>query len=101
MRSRLKFILLVSLAALSVQGASPLAKNTNVNARQADGMTALHWAAQREDAALTKQLLQSGADARATNRYGITPLALACEAGNGPIVEMLLDAGADPNTSLR
>src|SRR4051812_12127609 len=78
-----------------------LAKKADVNARQVDGMTALHWAAMKEDVAAAKALLKAGADAQATNRYGIPPLWLACQNGNGAIVEMPLAAGADPNTRLR
>jgi ankyrin repeat protein len=73
----------------------------DVNAPQADGMTALHWAAWHDDAALAKRLLAAGANAKAANRYGVTPLALACTNGNTDLVEQLLDAGADPNAALR
>ena len=79
---------------------SLLAGKADVNAPQADGMTALHWAAQHDDAELAKQFLAAGANAKVANRYGVTPLALACTNGSGPIVEMLLAAGADPNSAL-
>jgi ankyrin repeat protein len=72
----------------------------NVNAPQADGMTALHWAAWHDDAAAVRLLLAAAADPKAANRYGVTPLALACQNGNGEIVEMLLKAGADPHAAL-
>jgi ankyrin repeat protein len=78
-----------------------IAQHVDVNQAQADGMTALHWAAHHDDLETTKLLLAAGADARAANRYGVTPLALACTNGNGTMVEFLLDAGADPNTRLR
>lgn len=71
-----------------------------VNAPQADGMTALHWAAYHDDVEMTKRLLAAGADIKAANRYGVTPLSLACTNGNTEIVEALLAAGADANTSL-
>jgi ankyrin repeat protein len=77
-----------------------LAKRTDVNAAQPDGMTALHWAAHHDDAAIAGQLLAAGADAKAVNRYGVTPLSLACTNGNVDIVEQLLTAGASPNTAL-
>jgi ankyrin repeat protein len=70
-------------------------KKSDVNARQADGMTALHWAAHHDDLSMVKLLLKSGADAKAANRYGVTPLTLACTNGNAAIVEELLKAGAD------
>ncbi len=77
-----------------------LAKHENVNAPQVDGMTALHWAAFRDDVEIAKLLLDSGASVKATNRYGVTPLSLACANGDGTLVELLLKAGADPNTTL-
>ncbi len=72
----------------------------DVNAVQADGMTALHWAAYHDDADLVKRLLTTEADAKVANRYGITPLFLACENGSGEIVNLLLAAGADANATL-
>lgn len=69
-----------------------------VDARQADGMTALIWAAYHDDALAVKRLIDAGADVKATNRYGISALTVACEIGNGTIVKLLLDSGADANT---
>jgi ankyrin repeat protein len=76
-----------------------LEKKAEVNALQADGMTALHWAAHHDDAITVKRLIAVGADSKAANRYGVTPLSLACTNGNSEIVEMLLNAGADANSS--
>ncbi len=77
-----------------------LDERADVNAPQADGMTALHWAAYHDDLQLAKRLLAAGADAKAANRYGVTPLSLAATNGNAELVELLLDAGADANTAL-
>jgi uncharacterized protein len=77
-----------------------LSKDVDVNEAQIDGMTALHWAAEQDNAALSKLLIDRGANATAQNRYGITPLYLACVNGNGDLVEQLLDAGADPNSKI-
>ncbi|MBS0203473.1 MAG: ankyrin repeat domain-containing protein [Planctomycetes bacterium] len=77
-----------------------LEQKTNVNAAQADGMTALHWAVYHDDLNITKQLIAAGADAKVTNRYGVTPLSLACRNGNADVVEVLLEAGADANSLL-
>ncbi|MBI5800549.1 MAG: ankyrin repeat domain-containing protein [Verrucomicrobia bacterium] len=68
---------------------------------QADGTTALHWAAYHNEAATAKLLLAAGADAKATNQFGVAPLALACVNGDEAIVTALLIAGADVNTTLR
>ena len=77
-----------------------LQASTDVNARQVDGMTALHWAAYYDDTALVGRLVEAGADVHAANRYGVTPLSLAAENANAEMVERLLGAGADPNTTL-
>lgn len=74
-----------------------IAAGTDVKAAQADGTTALHWAAQHNDETLVAALLSAGAFADAVNRYGVTPLALACVNGSDAVASRLLAAGADPN----
>jgi ankyrin repeat protein len=78
-----------------------LKTKADVNAAQADGTTALHWAVHYDDLAITKALLAAGANVSATNNYGVPPLSLACVNGSESIVRALLAAGADPNTTLR
>ena len=77
-----------------------LEQRVDVDAAQADGMTALLWAAYGDDLALVNQLVEAGANAKASNRYGVTPLSLACTNGNAAMVERLIAAGADLNMSL-
>jgi ankyrin repeat protein len=77
-----------------------LAKHADVNAPQADGATALHWAVFRSDKAMVDLLLRAGANPKAANREGSTPLWLACITGNAPVIEALLKAGADANEPL-
>jgi ankyrin repeat protein len=77
-----------------------LQQRADVNAPQVDGMTALHWAAYRDDLETGALLVRAGADVKAANRYGVTPLSMACVNGNGEMIELLLKAGADPNTAL-
>jgi ankyrin repeat protein len=72
----------------------------DVNLRQADGATALHWAAYYGDAGLALLLLEAGADASAANREGSTPMWLAASQGNTALISALIDAGADPNEKL-
>ncbi len=74
-----------------------LKQKPNINAAEADGFTALHWAAQRNDLQLVELLLGAGANAKASTRYNITPLYLAAVNGNAATIERLLKAGADPN----
>ena len=80
--------------------ASLLDGAVDVNASETGGMTALHWAVQRDAADVVGLLLNAGADATAPNRYGVAPLTLAAMNGNAAIVGRLLAAGADPNRRL-
>jgi len=73
-----------------------IAAHADVNAQEADGFTALHWAAQRNNSDLVDLLIAAGANVKSSSRYHVTPLYLACNNGNAAIVERLLKAGADP-----
>lgn len=70
----------------------------DVNAAQADGTTALHWAVRANDIELVRTLLRAGASAKATNRYGIAPITLAATNGSVDVLDALLKAGASANT---
>ncbi|HEX4999997.1 MAG TPA: ankyrin repeat domain-containing protein, partial [Terriglobia bacterium] len=75
-----------------------LKQSVDVNSAQGDGMTALHWAASREDVELAQSLIAAGADVQAATRNGgITPVWLAAQAGNARMVEILIKAGANPD----
>jgi ankyrin repeat protein len=76
---------------------SLLLQKTDVNASEADGTTALHYAVRQDDLALADRLLKAGANAKAANRYGVTPLYLACLSGNSQMIERLVKGGADVN----
>jgi ankyrin repeat protein len=75
-----------------------LEQHVDVNAPQGDGMTALHWAAMKNDVAMAQMLLAAGADPKAVTRVeALTPLALAAREGHAAVIAALLKAKADPN----
>ena len=68
-----------------------------VNEALGDGMSALHWAAERGDSELASLLIYAGAKPNVGTRIGsYTPLHIAARAGRGELIEQLLAAGADP-----
>jgi ankyrin repeat protein len=70
------------------------------NVAEADGTTALHWAARDSNLKAIRLLLKAGADVNASNRYGVTPLSLAVTSGDLATVKELLKAGADAKRAL-
>jgi ankyrin repeat protein len=74
------------------------APGANVSQPQGDGMTALHWAADRGDTAMVAALLNAGADPKAVTGSGVTALHLASGSGAIEGVSALLDKGVDPNS---
>ena len=56
-----------------------LDRGADVDAAEADGATALHWAAQLDDLATVELLLDAGAAPTAANRFDVTPLELAAQ----------------------
>ena len=73
-----------------------LKQGADVSAAKGDGMTALHFAAERGDAAMTEMLLYAGANVAAVTRIGqYTPLHIASRSGNAAVVQALLKVGAD------
>jgi ankyrin repeat protein len=79
---------------------SLLQKKADPNAAEADGTTALHWAAYRDDLESADLLLKAGAKANAANDLGATPLWNASQNGSAAMVKRLLDAGANPSAAL-
>jgi ankyrin repeat protein len=72
-----------------------LARKADVNAPQADGTTALHWAVYWNDVEAARFLLRAGANPAAKNRFGASPLSEAAAAGNAELVGAMIAAGAD------
>ena len=77
--------------------ASLLTQGADVNAREADGATALAWAAMRSNTGIAELLLDAGANPDLTNALGAGPLSLAIQNGSAAMVHLLLENGADPN----
>src|SRR5262245_530274 len=75
-------------------------KHADVNASEADGSTALHWASYRDDVESVDRLIRAGARVNAANDLGATPLWAAAQNGSEAMVRRLLAAGADPNIAL-
>jgi ankyrin repeat protein len=73
-----------------------LAAAAPVNGTQGDGMSALHWAAERGNAELAGVLLKAGADVNGVTRIGRhTPLHVAANRGHTSVAARLLAANAD------
>jgi ankyrin repeat protein len=79
---------------------SLLQKKANVNAAEADGTTALHWASYKDNQEAADLLIRAGANVNAATDLGVTPLWPASENGSAAMVKKLLDAGANPNLAL-
>jgi uncharacterized protein len=79
---------------------SLIGQHADVNAAEADGLTALHLAVQANDAGMALLLLKAGANPNAADRYGTTPLHLAATNGSAALIEALIQAGANPNAAL-
>src|SRR5213594_3888469 len=79
---------------------SLLKQGANVNATEADGTTALHWASYRDDLESADLLIRSGANVNTRNDLGATPLWAACQNGSESMVRRLLSARANPNAAL-
>jgi len=74
-----------------------LKQGADASMPQPDGMTPLHWAAERGEAAMADALILSGANVTAVTRLGgYTPLHLAARNGNAPVLRALLKAGSKP-----
>lgn len=68
----------------------------NLNAKDQDGFTAMHWAAWSGMPQCTFLLTQGGLDVNVQEKNGYTPLMLAALRGNAAAVRLLLVLGADP-----
>lgn len=78
-----------------------LADRENLNSADVQGRTVLMWACESADAAAVRELIRSGADAKAKDRQGRTAMMYAAARQSPEIVEELLhfDAGVNEQNS--
>jgi len=79
-----------------------LTESTEINAKDKDGFTALHWAARNGHKKVVELLLTEGADPNARDTFNLwTPLHWAPLRGFKDVVELLLAKGAEVNAEDR
>ena len=69
-------------------------KRADVNAPEADGTTALHWAAHHGDVELVRRLVRAGAKVDVVNDFGATPMSEAAVLADAVLLGALVEAGA-------
>jgi len=82
-----------------------IANGADVNAKNEDGLTPLHWAVwhgmMRKYVDVVKFLVENGADVNAKTKDGTTPLQVWAKHGHRiEVVKILVENGADVNTKV-
>ena len=72
-------------------------RRPDVEAKDSNGMTALHHAARNGHIEVVRLLLDSGATVDAREQVGITPLSLAASRGHAVVIQLLSERGGDVN----
>ncbi|MGI5207652.1 ankyrin repeat domain-containing protein [Spirillospora sp. CA-108201] len=75
-------------------------KQVDLDSRDKDGVSPLHYASRHGHLDPVRLLLQAGANPDITENYGFTPLHEAAENGHAEVTRALLMAGADPGRGL-
>jgi ankyrin repeat protein len=78
-----------------------IAAGSDANAREADGTSAVLWAAYHASPELVSLLLDAGADPNVANNFGVTPLLQASRYGDVATLSALLNGGANPSAAVR
>ncbi len=73
-----------------------LSNGADPRQRDAEGNTALHFAARSTDPGVAALLRDAAADLEAVNAEGLSPLGMACAAGNWRVAKFLIERGARP-----
>lgn len=72
-------------------------KGLDVNRKDRNGKTGLHWAAEKGCVKSVAVLLESGADVNVMDEENMSPLAIACINGNYEVADLLIKYNADVN----
>lgn len=72
-----------------------LNEGANVNQKDENGQTALHYAAQRGYTEVARTLIERGAWVNPKDKEGRTPLIVASEIGYTPMIDLLIAKGAN------
>ncbi|TKA72535.1 hypothetical protein B0A49_04229 [Cryomyces minteri] len=76
-----------------------LAKGADVNTKNNNGQTALHFAASKNNLAIGRKLIQHKASSRVKDRRGQLPLHRAAAVGSVPMVKLLLGSKSPLNAT--
>jgi ankyrin repeat protein len=74
-----------------------LQRGASISARNIDGTTVLHWAAEYDRRDLVSLVIEQGVDVNAVDRHGVGALHQAARQHDAGLVSLLLDHGANPN----
>ena len=80
---------------------SLIKEGTDINAKDKNGWTPLHWSANTGQINIAEFLIAKGANISARDERNLTPLQLAAERGQKDMAELLIDKGADINDKTR
>ena len=67
-----------------------IGKNSDVNARNTNGQSCLHYACSKNLTSIAEKLIKHGADVNARDKFGNTPLHRAASKGYNSILKLLL-----------
>lgn len=73
-----------------------LSNGADPRQRDAEGNSALHFAARSTDPGVAALLRDAAADLEAVNADGLSPLGMACAAGNWRVAKFMIERGARP-----
>ena len=94
----MKHLLIKTIAAVVLVGCGPSA--SDVNWKDQNGKTPLHYAAWKGHKEIAELLIANGADVNAKDDKGGTPLHVAAWEGHKEVAELLIAKGADMNAKM-